>query len=101
MADLPEGRAVVYCEAAFGTTTGKTAHGLVRRSRRYDIVALIDSTHAVADAGLVLDGKANGIPIVANLNAAPTATHFVVGLAPDGGRLDSAARLAVRSALAA
>ena len=28
-----EGHAIVYCEGAFGTTNGKTAHGLVRRSR--------------------------------------------------------------------
>src|SRR5438874_1893533 len=105
MTTLPEGRAVVYCEAAFGTTTGKTAHGLVRRSRRYEVVAVIDSTQAGDDAGHVLDGRPNGIPLVADLAAAQAlgqpATHFVIGLAPDGGRLDGAARACVRAALAA
>lgn len=102
---LPEGRAVVYCEAAFGTTTGKTAHGLVRRTRRYDVVSVIDSTHAGADAGQVLDGRPNGIPIVATLAAARAikgdrpATHFVIGLAPDGGRLDATTRSAVLDAI--
>jgi len=100
MSGLPEGRAVVYCEGAFGTTTGKTAHGLVRRTRRYDVVAVIDSTQAGADAGRLLDGRPNGIPVVADRRSAPPATHFVIGLAPDGGRLDEAALAAVREALA-
>src|SRR6476646_4966061 len=65
MATFPEGRAVIYCEAAFGTTTGKTANGLVRRSRRYDVVAVIDSTRAGSDAGQVLDGRPNGVAVVA------------------------------------
>ncbi len=109
MLELPEGRAAVYCEGAFGTTTGKTAHGLVRRTRRYDVMSVIDATQAGADAGQVLDGRANGIPIVADLasaiNVAKQAgrplTHFVIGLAPDGGRLDHQAREAVKQAIAA
>ena len=48
--DFPEGNAVVYCEGALGTTNGKTAHGLVRRSERYEVVAVIDSRHAGRDA---------------------------------------------------
>jgi len=104
MSKLPEGRAVVYCEGAFGTTNGKTAHGLVRRSRRYDVSSIVDSRCAGRDAGQVLDGKPTGIPIVGTLDEAlrlATPTHFVVGLAPDGGRLDSAARAAVLHAVRA
>jgi uncharacterized NAD-dependent epimerase/dehydratase family protein len=109
MPEFPEGRAVVYCEGAFGTTTGKTAHGLVRRTRRYDVAAVIDSTQAGTDAGQVLDGRTNGIPIVADLavamhlgkQAGKPLTHFVIGLAPDGGRLDQSAREAVRLAIVA
>lgn len=109
MTTLPEDRAIVYCEAAFGTTTGKTAHGLVRRTRRYDVVAVIDSTKDGADAGKVLDDRPSGIPLVADLSAALSvaesrgqpATHFVIGLAPDGGRLDETARACVRAALTA
>lgn len=104
---LPEGNAVVYCEGAFATTNGKTAHGLVRRTRRYTVTALVDSRWAGRDAGDVLDGKPAGIPVVANLeagleaarSAGTPATHFVVGLAPDGGRLDPLGREAVREAL--
>jgi uncharacterized NAD-dependent epimerase/dehydratase family protein len=106
-ASFPEGRAIVYCEGAFGTTNGKTAHGLVRRSARYDLVAVVDSRHAGADAGELLDGRPNEVPVVADLEAAlflsdepdQQPTHLVVGLAPDGGRLDAAAREDVRRAL--
>ncbi len=104
---LPEGTAIVYCEGAFGTTNGKTAHGLVRRTRRYRIGAVIDTRHAGKDAGEVLDGKPSGIPILSGLNeaaehcmkAAAPATHFVIGLAPDGGRLSQQARQDVLHAI--
>jgi uncharacterized NAD-dependent epimerase/dehydratase family protein len=103
----PEGSGIVYCEGAFGTTNGKTAHGLVRRSRRYRILSVVDSRHAGRDAGEVLDGRPSGIPVVADLASAHaasvaadrTATHLVIGLAPDGGRLSAAAREDVKRAL--
>ncbi len=99
--------AIVYCEAAFNTPNGKTAHGLVRFTERYEVVAVIDNNYAGRDAAEVLDGKPKGIPIVGSLDeamkvASATArvpTHFVIGLAPDGGRLPQPAREAVGSAL--
>ncbi|MFO7588161.1 MAG: DUF1611 domain-containing protein [Gemmatimonadota bacterium] len=102
-----DGNAVVWSEGAFTNTYGKTAHGLVRRTRRYRIVAVIDSVVAGGDAGEVLDGVPNGIPIVADLEAALVAargaghpaTHFIVGLAPDGGRLPPEGRRVVEAAL--
>ena len=63
-------RAVILCDGYFGQNTGKTANGLVRYSKRYTIVGVIDHTKAGRDAGEVLDGKANGIPIVADLKEA-------------------------------
>lgn len=106
---FPEGNAIVYCEGAFGTTNGKTAHGLVRRSSRYRVLSVVDSQRAGRDAGLILDGHALGIPVVRSLHAALILarshklrpTHFVIGLAPDGGRLPKAARVDVLSALEA
>lgn len=105
--NLPEGNAIVYCEGAFGTTNGKTAHGLVRRSNRYQVLSVIDSTQAGRDAGAILDGRPVNIPVVRSLHAAITVarsrklqpTHFVIGLAPDGGRLPRAARCEVLSAI--
>jgi len=102
MIEITDGRAIVYCEGAFGTTNGKTAHGLVRRSRRYPVSAVVDSRHAGRDAGEVLEGKPAGIPVVDSVDEALAeggATHFVIGLAPDGGRLDATARDAVVAAI--
>jgi uncharacterized NAD-dependent epimerase/dehydratase family protein len=104
MNDSHDGRAIVYCQGAFPTTNGKTAHGLVRRSRRYVVTSVVDATCAGRDAGEILDGRAVGIPVVATLDEAlgrDAATHFVVGLAPDGGRLDEAARADVLRAIRA
>ncbi|HQF22262.1 MAG TPA: hypothetical protein PL065_02320 [Polyangiaceae bacterium] len=39
-------RAIVYCESAFRTTHGKTAHGLVRRSERFQIVGVVVASGA-------------------------------------------------------
>lgn len=104
---LPEGNAIIFCEGAFGTTYGKTAHGLIRRTRRYRILSVIDSLQADRDAGEVLDGRPNGIPILPDLSSAlkkasepaPQATHFVLGLAPDGGRLSPEHRQTVMEAI--
>jgi uncharacterized NAD-dependent epimerase/dehydratase family protein len=102
-----DGNALVYCESAFDTPYGKTAHGLVRFTRRYRILGVVDSRLAGRDAGQVLEGRAAGIPIFESVQAAcsrlqppsPPPTHLVIGLAPDGGRLGSAARHDIRIAL--
>ena len=97
-----DGRAVIYCEGAFGTPNGKTANGLVRYTARYRVLGVIDRTQAGRDAGEVLDGEPNGIPIYGSVDeaiAAAKADFFVIGLAPDGGRLPFSARQAVRRAI--
>ena len=49
---LPIGSSsVVYCEGQFGEQDGKTANGLVRHSEKYEILSVIDSRQAGADAG--------------------------------------------------
>ncbi len=106
MASL-DGNAIVYCEGFFGTTNGKTAHGLVRRTRRYDVVGLVDSRHAGKDAGIVLDGWNYGIPTYASLDiamresgkAGKLAKYFVNGITPDGGAVSPETRAAAKRAL--
>ncbi|MCB9765570.1 MAG: DUF1611 domain-containing protein [Alphaproteobacteria bacterium] len=97
----PDGDAVVWCQGHFNTPNGKTAHGLVRFTERYRVRAVIDDRYAGQDAGDVLDGRPRGIPVVESLQAALAfkPTHFVVGLAPDGGRLTGPDRQAARDAL--
>lgn len=107
MSNAIDGNAIVYCEDAFNTPNGKTAHGLVRFTNRYQIAAVIDSRYKGKDAGKVLDSHPNGIPICASIEEAIAtarerslpASHLVIGLAPDGGRLSPAARANVRHAV--
>lgn len=101
-----DGNALVLCEGAFGTLNGKTAHGLVRFTQRYKILGVIDSTHAGREAGEILDGKSRGIPIYASLAMAMQAIrqrvhYFVIGLAPDGGRLPPFYRETIAEAIRA
>ena len=107
MKEAIDGKALVYCQGAFNTPNGKTAHGLVRFTERYEIVGVLDDKYAGRDAGEVLDGKPNGVPIFENLETAferleadnrlPKA--LVIGLAPDGGRLPGEAKSVIKEAL--
>ncbi len=99
-------KAIVYCAGAFNTPSGKTAHGLVRFTERYQVLAVIDPAYAGKDARGVLDGVLTGIPVVEDLNEALLiagkhggAEVFVIGLAPDGGRLPDDAREVVKQAV--
>ncbi len=102
-----DGKAIVYCEGAFNTPNGKTAHGLVRFTERYEIVGVIDRNYAGRDAGEVLDGKANGVMIFKSIESAEkkllekgiVPRTMVIGLAPDGGRLPASARGTIKKAL--
>ena len=64
------GNALVYCQGAFNTPEGKTAHGLVRFTERYDVFGILDSNYTGQDAGKVLDNRPNGIPIFPDLVSA-------------------------------
>jgi len=104
---FPEGNAIVYCEGAFNTPNGKTAHGLVRFTKRYNVLCVIDSKYSGKDSGVILDDKENHIPVLPELNVAKKyckkagkkVTHFVIGLAPDGGRLSNDAKKDVKKAI--
>ncbi len=95
-------RAVVLCDGYFGAPTGKTANGLVRHSRRYEIVGVIDRAKAGRDAGDVLDGRANGIPILATLADAISQVRpdtLILGVATFGGYIPEDFRPAIREAI--
>ena len=101
-----DGTALVLCEANFDDNHGKTAHGLVRHTDRYDVAAVIDSTLSGRDSGEVLDGKANGIPIVASVNdglsvSPKKPTHLVIGVSTSGGVLPPELRPMIIDALTA
>lgn len=99
------GTAIVYCESQFGAIDGKTANGLVRHSEMYRILSVIDSSKAGLDSGMLLDRKANGIPVCSNLVDALAHTdnvpdYFIFGVAPATGRLAPLQREAIFEAMA-
>jgi uncharacterized NAD-dependent epimerase/dehydratase family protein len=71
------------------------------------VVGVLDSNYAGRDAGDVLDGRPNGIPVFKDietatmqLNAeAKMPRYLVIGLAPDGGRLPKEATGTIKKAL--
>jgi len=96
--------ALVYSENEFGKIDGKVANGLVRHSDRYDIVGIVDSATAGQDAGELLDGVANGIPIfestadaIGKLSHVPE--YFVYGIAPLAPFLDQEQRQTIFDAM--
>jgi len=98
--------AIVLANGAYRTPSGKTAHGLVRGSARFQVLAVVDASCAGRDAGEVLDGVTRGIPIRASLaEAIATAPRrpewCVVGIATHGGKLSQELRAELRQALAA
>lgn len=87
---MPSEKAVVYCEREYLNANGKTAHGLVRYTTRYEIVSVVDSTAPIGDAGEVLDGKKRDIPMFQNLQEALQKTKpetFIIGAVSEGGVL--------------
>jgi len=96
--------AVVYCEGNFGAIDGKTANGLVRQSEKYKILSIIDSEKAGLDAGAVLDGEPNGIPICRDLGEALAQAealpdYFIFGIAPATGTLSTHERVLMLEAI--
>ncbi len=93
--------AVVLAEGVFGSTYGKTANGLVRFTKRFSVVAVIDSTKSGNDAGTVLTGKPKGIPIVSTVEEGIKlgARTLVVGVATDGGYIPDEYRRFIADAI--
>ena len=99
-------KALVYADRLYGCADGKTAHGLVRFSNRFDVCCVVDSAIPEDDAGSILDGKKRDIPLYNNLDDALNATGadiFIVGAVSEGGVLpkgyDKAIKWAFKSGL--
>jgi uncharacterized NAD-dependent epimerase/dehydratase family protein len=103
---LPVGAtAIVYCEGQFGEQDGKTANGLVRHSEKYEILSVIDSLRAGADAGTFLDGTSSGIPVLASLaeciaHAGRVPDYLICGVAPADGLLSNDQRIVLLDGIA-
>lgn len=88
---MHKSKAIVLTGEILHTSDAKTAHGLIRGTERFEIIAVVDSIHAGKDAGEVLDGKKRNIPIyhsVADaLNKIEKIEYCIIGIATVGGVL--------------
>jgi uncharacterized NAD-dependent epimerase/dehydratase family protein len=83
--------AIVLTNGMLSLPDAKTAHGLIRGTDRFKIIAVIDDAHAGRDAGEVLDGIHRDIPVLKNVEDAvarfqPIA-FCIIGVATVGGML--------------
>ncbi len=85
------GKAVILTNGKLETNNAKTAHGLLRFSKRFDIIGVIDHLSAGKDAGDAVQGKPNGIPVIANINTFinkyEKPKYAIIGMATKGGVL--------------
>jgi uncharacterized NAD-dependent epimerase/dehydratase family protein len=96
--------AILITGGKLDTISAKTAHGLIRGTDRFNIVAVIDSNQPGRDAGEVLDGKKRNIPVFATIadfskKSSVQAKYCIVGLATKGGVIPDSLRSELREAL--
>jgi len=98
--------AIIITHAYLATPRAKTAHGLIRDSSKYHILAVIDPEHGGKDAGEVVDGKKRNIPVFNHLEefmaqSREAATVCLVGVAGKGGLIPNGMLDTVKEAIKA
>lgn len=80
-------KAIIITNGLLHTDNAKTAHGLIRESKRYEITGVVDHVSAGKDAGEVLDGRNRNIPVFKTVIEAMKANPVfcIVGVATAGG----------------
>ncbi|MDX2447921.1 MAG: DUF1611 domain-containing protein [Desulfobacterales bacterium] len=84
--------AVIITNGKLATLDGKTAHGLIRGSERFDVLAVIDHAHAGKDVREIVPRASKQIPIYASMNTYLQRSHHkpdycILGVALPGGKL--------------
>ncbi len=83
-------RAIVYADRFFNSANGKSAHGLVRFSKRFEVTCVVDTTLPEGDAGKILDGIKRNIPLYNDLEKSLKKSEddtFIIGAVSEGGFL--------------
>lgn len=101
---MQKSNAVILTAGYLDSSNGKTAHGLIRGTDRFNILGVIDNRHAGKDAGEVLDGHHRNIPIYGSLSEFRSHTklvakYCVIGVATKGGVIPDALRVILQEAL--
>lgn len=101
---MQKSNAIIITAGYLDSPSGKTAHGLIRGTDRFNILAVIDEKHAGKDAGEMLDGKKRNIPIYASIpdfirESKESAKYCIVGLATKGGFIPESLQVILKVAL--
>lgn len=101
---MEKSNAIIITAGYLDSNSGKTAHGLIRGTDRYNIVGVIDEKSAGQDAGEVLDGKKRNIPVYASVEefaktSKQTAQYCIIGVATKGGVIPDTLRAILKDGL--
>lgn len=101
---MPDANAIIITGGLLDTNNAKTAHGLIRGTDRFNIVGVVDSTHAGKDAGVVLDGKPRNIKVFGSVkefveSSGTSASYCIIGVATKGGVIPDTLRTTLKEAL--
>lgn len=96
--------AIILTGNKLATSDGKTAHGLLRGSARFNIIGVIDTACSGRDAGSVLDGVSRDTPVYATIQdfadqSTDKAAYAIIGVALHGGLLPADWKPIVLSAI--
>jgi uncharacterized NAD-dependent epimerase/dehydratase family protein len=101
---MQKSNAIVITAGYLDTSNGKTAHGLIRGTERFNILGIIDHKHPGRDAGEVLDGRKRGIPVFATLAdfaavVKEPVKYCILGVATKGGVIPESIQVMLKEAL--
>ena len=106
MISEPTGTALLYSGGMLTDLHGKTSHGLLRYSKRFQILGVVDHKHAGQMSNEIVSNCQDDVPIFSDINRAieglGTKPDFlVIGLSFHGGQLPESHRGNVKQALKA
>ena len=101
---MQKSNAIVITAGYLDTSNGKTAHGLIRGTERFNVLGIIDHKHPGRDAGEVLDGRKRGIPVFATLAdfaavVKEPVKYCILGVATKGGVIPESIQVMLKEAL--
>jgi uncharacterized NAD-dependent epimerase/dehydratase family protein len=101
---MKKSNAIIITAGYLDSDSGKTAHGLIRGTERFNILGVIDQKQAGKDAGEVLDGRNRNIPVYSSMKefakkSKKKATFCIIGVATKGGVLPKELQVMLREAI--
>lgn len=101
---MQKSNAIVITGGYLASSNAKTAHGLIRGTERFNILAIIDEKFPGADAGEILDKRKRNIPVYGTIADAlktikEPVKYCVIGVATKGGVIPETLRVMIKEAL--